>query len=74
MEQLLGIDPNAIIEVPLKLVAMQLPDDRVTVHYPRIDLRLARYPGLTVLGQELAAICDRLARTVTASAPPESRT
>jgi uncharacterized protein (DUF302 family) len=64
MRQLLAIDPNAVIEVPLKLVVMQLPDGRVTLRQPRVDLLLAHYPGLTALGHELAAIGARLADAI----------
>ena len=46
MTRLLAIDPNALIEVPLKLVVMQMPDGTVTVRHPRIDVLLGRYDGL----------------------------
>lgn len=64
MTRLLAIDPNALIEVPLKLVVMQMPDGTVTVRHPRIDVLLGRYDGLHDMANELAASCRRLAQTV----------
>ena len=64
MTRLLTIDPNALIEVPLKLVVMEMPDGTVTVRHPRIDVLLGRYDGLHDMANELASSCRRLVQTV----------
>jgi uncharacterized protein (DUF302 family) len=64
MMRLLAIDPAAVTEVPIKLVALQAADGTVDVHHPRIDLQLARYAGFDSLGGELADLGVAIATTV----------
>lgn len=65
MARLLAIDPNAVIEAPLKLVIMQMPDGRVTVRFVKVETTLGRYDSLVELATELTTICLRLVQTVT---------
>lgn len=66
MKKLLGINPNALIEAPLKLVVMQMPDDTVSVRYSNVEMQFNRYGGFEELAEELAVICKRLSRAVSA--------
>ena len=66
MKRLLAIDPNALIEAPLKLVVMQMPDDTVSVRHAKVEMQFNRYNGFEELAEELAMICERLIRAVSA--------
>ncbi len=66
MKRLLAIDPNALIEAPLKLVAMQMPDNTVSVRYSKVEIQFNRYNGFEELAEELAIVCKRLIRAVSA--------
>ena len=65
MAQLLAVDPNAVVEAPLKLIVMQMPDERVTVRYVAVETTFGRYVGLSALAEELATLCEHLVQTVT---------
>jgi uncharacterized protein (DUF302 family) len=65
MARLLALDPNALIEAPLKLVVMQTPDGKVTVRFMAFEMTFGRYDTLTELTKELATLCQRLVQTVT---------
>lgn len=64
MSRLLAIDANALIEAPLKLVVMEMPDNSVTVRHLDVASLFARYKGLDALAIELSSICRRLVETV----------
>ena len=64
MKRLLAIDPNALIEAPLKFVVMQMPDGLVTVRYTKVEIQFNRYSGFEELTEELANICERLVHEV----------
>ena len=64
MVRLLKLDPNALVEAPLKLVVMQMEDGTVTVRFQNLDVLFGRYGGFTEFIDELTAICDRIVRTV----------
>ena len=66
--RLLEADPRALVEVPLKLVVLELPDGKVAVLHPEILVSLGRYPQLGELAAELDEICERLIRSI--SNPP----
>ncbi len=66
MVRLLEKDPNALVEVPLKLIIMQMPDGSVTLRHPDVATAFARYKGLEALGIELEIICQRLMASVIA--------
>jgi uncharacterized protein (DUF302 family) len=60
--RLLQTDWSAIVEVPLKLAVMELPDGTVSIRIADPAAAFARYgnPALTAFGQELAATCERV--------------
>lgn len=62
LARLLQTDWSAIVEAPLKLAVMELPDGTVSVRMADVAQAFARYgnPALTAFGQELAATCARL--------------
>lgn len=66
MVRLLGANPAALPEAPLKFAVMAMPDGTVTIRWFDPGLTLQRYedPALAGLGQELAAICLRAANEV----------
>jgi uncharacterized protein (DUF302 family) len=43
MKVLLGINPEALIEVPLKLVVMEMSDSTISVNYTDIRSKLSSY-------------------------------
>ncbi len=65
--RLLAADPAAVVEIPLKLVVLQMPDGSVTVRHADVRAQLDRYPGMQALADELATISARLLASV---APP----
>jgi len=60
--RLLQTDWSAIVEAPLKLAVMELPDGTVSIRMANPAAAFARYghPALTAFGQELAAMCGRI--------------
>jgi uncharacterized protein (DUF302 family) len=65
MVRLLAADPNALIEVPLKIVVMQMADGTVTVRHPDVRALLSRYVGTEALAEELAEISTELLKSTT---------
>ena len=62
--RLLGADPAAVVEIPLKLVVLQMPDGSVMVRHNHVEDLLSRYRGMSGLVAELAEISSRLVTTV----------
>ena len=62
MVRLLATEWAAIVEVPLKLAVMELPDSTVAIRWADPAVALGRYsnPGLAAFGQELAATCRKI--------------
>ncbi len=60
--RLLETEWAAIAEVPLKLAAMEMPDNTVAIRWADPAVALGRYgnPGLAAFGQELAATCRKI--------------
>lgn len=63
--RLLAVDPGALVEAPLKIAILELPDGRVILRHPDPEAAFARYPGLEALGGELGAVVQRILATVT---------
>jgi len=66
--RLLEGNPGALVEVPLKLVILEMPDGKVTVRRPEPLVSIGCYPGMGALAAELDGICMRLISTI--SVPP----
>ena len=62
--RLLGADPAALVEIPLKLVVLQMPDGSVSVRHNHVEELLGRYRNISGLSAELAEISSRLVATV----------
>jgi uncharacterized protein (DUF302 family) len=62
--RILGSDPSAFVEIPLKLVVLQMPDGSVTVRCNDVEGLLSRYKDLAGLAAELAEISRNLMMTV----------
>jgi uncharacterized protein (DUF302 family) len=62
--RLLGADPAAVVEIPLKLVVLQMPDGSVAVRHNHAEDFLSRYRGMSGLAAELAEISSKLVATV----------
>lgn len=62
LARLLQVDWSAIVEAPLKLAVMELPDGAVSIRMADPANAFARYgnPALTTFGQELAATCEQI--------------
>ncbi len=56
MKRLLDINPEAILEVPLKFVIVESADKSVVVRYIRPRQLFDRYTGLTELAKELEEV------------------
>ncbi|WP_306600456.1 DUF302 domain-containing protein [Geothrix sp. 21YS21S-2] len=69
MVRLLEGDPSALVEVPLKVVILEMPDGRVFVRRPDTQNAFRRYLNLRQLGAELDGICQRLVGTVAIPEP-----
>jgi uncharacterized protein (DUF302 family) len=63
--RLFAANPSGLVEVPLKLVVLELPDGSVRVHAPDPKSAFARYDGLGALGDELAPLCSEIVQAVT---------
>jgi uncharacterized protein (DUF302 family) len=57
-------DINAIIEAPLKLIIMQMPDRTVTVRHTNIVDAFSRFNGLDHLASELTQKIERILKAV----------
>lgn len=64
MRQILTASPDAIIEAPLKLVALHLPDASVSVRHLAAADQFGRYPGLKDLASEFTDLFERLVSAV----------
>ncbi len=58
--RLLAADPSALVEIPLKLLVVQMPDGSVTVRHNDVETLLNRYKETREVAAELAAISRRL--------------
>ncbi|MGI4810195.1 MAG: DUF302 domain-containing protein [Janthinobacterium lividum] len=67
LAQLLGIDSSAIVEAPLKLAVLELPDGSVSIRAADPAIAFMRYnnPDLASFGQELSAACGRIVGAAT---------
>ena len=63
LARLLELDQSAIVEAPLKLAAMELPDGSVSIRIADPAVALGRYgnPALASFGEELSAACRAIA-------------
>lgn len=66
MVRLLAANPFAVIEAPLKIAVLELPDGRVLLRHPDSAAALAAYPGLEELAREIREIYPRILAAVTA--------
>ena len=66
MVRLLEANPSAVMEAPLRLLVMEMPDGTVVVRQPDAGTALASYVGLASLGSELSQLQQRLEATVSA--------
>jgi uncharacterized protein (DUF302 family) len=62
--RLLSADPAAVVEIPLKLVVLQMPDGSVSVRHHQVKEVLSRYRGTSELAAELAEISSKLVATI----------
>lgn len=62
MVRLLTADASALLEAPLKFAVLELPDGRGMIRWINPAVAFARYdnPALTILGQELAILCEHI--------------
>ncbi|SDR12457.1 Uncharacterized conserved protein, DUF302 family [Rhizobiales bacterium GAS191] len=62
MARILAADPAALLEAPLKFAILELPGGGVSLRWldPAVAFGRYRSPALDILGQELAAICERI--------------
>ncbi|MDX2259155.1 MAG: DUF302 domain-containing protein [Hyphomicrobiaceae bacterium] len=60
MSRLLQANPAAIVEAPLKVVAMAGPDGSVSLRHPDVAAAFASYPGMSEIAAELEAITQRI--------------
>src|SRR5664279_2325014 len=56
MVRLLEADPSAVMEAPLRLLVMEMPDGTVAVRHPDPGVALAPYACLAELGSELSLL------------------
>lgn len=61
MVRLLATNPAAVVEVPLKFVALVGADSCVTVRHPDIEAAFASYEGMSGFAAELAEVTRRIA-------------
>jgi len=62
--RLLEQNPGALVEVPLKIAVLELPDGTVMLRHPSVAAAFASYAGLEALGIELEGILERLLTSV----------
>ncbi len=67
LARLLSIDYSAIVEAPLKLAVLEMPDGTVSIRAADPAIALGRYgnPALAGFGQELSAACGRILSAAT---------
>ncbi|MGI4802005.1 MAG: DUF302 domain-containing protein [Janthinobacterium lividum] len=67
LAQLLEIDASALVEVPLKLVVLEMPGGAVSIRIADPTTAMERYGNsdLASFGRELSAACDRIIRATT---------
>ena len=67
LARLLSIDYSAIVEAPLKLAVLEMPDGTVSIRAADPAVALGRYgnPALAGFGQELSAACGRILSAAT---------
>ena len=67
LARLLGIDRSAIVEAPLKLAVLEMPDASVSIRAADPAIALGRYgnAALASFGQELSEACGRIIRAAT---------
>jgi uncharacterized protein (DUF302 family) len=58
--RILAANPSALVEAPLKIVVLELPDGSVRVHAPDPRSAFTHYDGLASLGDELAPLCNEI--------------
>lgn len=58
-------DMAAAIEIPLRIIVAQKEDGSVMVTYRKPSSIFEKYKGLTELGKELDAVCDKIAKACT---------
>ncbi|MEE9267356.1 MAG: DUF302 domain-containing protein [Gammaproteobacteria bacterium] len=64
MKQIFETNRNGVIEPPLKLVAMEMPDGRVMIRYIDPTYLFGRYDGLEEIGSELNAVVKKIVASV----------
>jgi uncharacterized protein (DUF302 family) len=64
MARILGADPRAAIETPLKFTIMTLADGSIVLRYVDPSAVFRRYAGLEDLADELAGVCARVAESL----------
>ncbi len=76
LARVLAADPTALLEAPLKLAVLELPDGTVLVSWPDPEVAFARYrsPALADLGRELASICEEIVDGIELSKAGNQRT
>lgn len=62
--RLLEADPAAVVEIPLKLIVLQMPDGSVTVRHADVLAQFGRYAGMDALARELAELSRQLMASV----------
>jgi len=69
--RILAADPTALLEAPLKVAMLELPDGKTLVRWKDAAAAFARYgnPALTVLGKELADSCQNIAAAALEASP-----
>ncbi len=67
LARLLEFDASALVEVPLKLAVLEMPDGAVSIRIADPAIAMGRYgnSALAAFGQVLAAACDRIIRAAT---------
>lgn len=67
LARLLGIDGSAVIEAPLKLAVLEMPDGTVSIRAANPAIAFGRYgnPDLDSFGQELLETCGWIVHAAT---------
>jgi uncharacterized protein (DUF302 family) len=60
--RMLSADPAALLEAPLKIALLEMPQGGSRLHWLDPAAAFSRYgnPALTELGKELAALCEKI--------------
>ncbi len=67
--RLLAANPAALIEIPLKIAVLQMPDGCVLVRHVDVEAMLSRYAGLAPLASELAILLREVVDALRAPTP-----